>query len=264
MRLAILLFVLLCPPLHADTPSLNPENVDRLFAGREGSLVLIACEENKTTVIHPGWEDKPFAPCSTFKIWNTLFGLEAGVLHAANEPFYRWDGEKRFIPEWNQDLTLRQAFQVSCVPAYQELARSLGTERMQKDLDRLGYGNRDLSAGIDVFWLPHPGRRTILISAREQAELARRLALGDVPFSERSQKVLREIMTVRQTLRGALFGKTGSSGKLPDGTSIGWYVGYVESNGKSHAFACLLKGGEVTGKDARAVVEAVAVKEGWL
>lgn len=237
-------------------------SVESIFAGREGTLVVMC--DGKTGIYSPPIAEKQFAPCSTFKIWNTLIGLENGIISSADEPFYTWDGEKRFIAEWNKNLTLKQAFQVSCVPAFQELARKIGPERMQAGLDSIGYGDRNISAGIDVFWLPEANRKTILITPLEQAKLMDKLAAGKVPFTRKSQDVLREIMTARTTLRGTLFGKTGSSGNGADGNSIGWYVGYIESNGKTYAFACLLSGLDVMGKDARAIVEAVAEKEGWL
>ncbi len=41
----------------------------------------------------------------------------------------------------------------SVVWFYQEVARRIGAERMQAHLDALGYGNRDISGGIDKFWL---------------------------------------------------------------------------------------------------------------
>jgi beta-lactamase class D len=262
--LSLLLTGLLLSTSQAAEFALPMKTIETLLAGREGTLVVIDCEDGKTSMFPHQMAGQKFAPCSTFKIWNTIIGLENGIISSADEPFYTWDGEKRFIADWNQNLTLKQAFQFSCVPAFQELARKIGPERMQAGLDSIGYGDRNISAGIDVFWLPETNRKTILISPLEQAKLMRKLATGQVPFSKKSQEVLREIMTARSTLRGTLFGKTGSSGKGPDGKSIGWYVGYIESNGKSYAFACLLKGQDVMGKDARAVVEAVAEKEGWL
>jgi beta-lactamase class D len=261
---AILGACFLASPAPAAGFTLPMKTVESIFAGREGTLVVIDCDDRTTSSYTPSVAQEKFAPCSTFKIWNTLIGLEEGIISSAEEPFYTWDGEKRFIPDWNKNLNLKQAFQVSCVPAFQELARKIGPERMQAGLDAIGYGDRNISAGIDVFWLPEPGRKTILISPLEQAELIGKLATGKLSFAQKSQDVLREIMTTRTTLRGTLFGKTGSSGNNVTGSPIGWYVGYIETNGKTYAFACLLKGKDVMGKDARAIVEAVAEKEGWL
>lgn len=242
-----------------------PEKTVRTaFADTPGTLVMVDCDAKTTSTFHPEVAREKLAPCSTFKIWNTLIGLENGIISSPDEDFYHWDGEKRAIPDWNKNLTLKEAFRVSCVPAFQDLARKIGPERMQAELDKIGYGDRNISAGIDVFWLPAPGRKTILISPVEQAELMARLATGKVPFSEKSQAVLKDIMTVRSTLRGTLFGKTGTGGDGAGNYMMGWFVGYVESNGKTLAFACLVQGKGLMGKDARAFVEAVLEKEGWL
>ena len=52
-------------------------------------------------------------------------------ISSPEEAFYKWDRAIRFIPEWNKDMTLKEAFRVSCVPAFQNLARKIGPERMQ-------------------------------------------------------------------------------------------------------------------------------------
>jgi beta-lactamase class D len=47
---------------------------------------------------------------------------------------------------WNRDHTLRSAIAASAVPVYQEIARRIGAERMQKYLDLFEYGNRNIGA----------------------------------------------------------------------------------------------------------------------
>jgi len=156
---------------------------------------------------------------------------------------------------------LREAFQVSCVPAYRELARKIGDARMNQWLEKIGYGDRDTSLGIDAFWLPSEaqkrGIKPLTISASEQARLMVRLVAGDLPFSKESLAVLKEIMLAAETPAGKLYGKTGSSMPQADGMSIGWYVGYFEGKGGTWAFACLLYEKGASGKDARAVVEKI-------
>ncbi len=90
--------------------------------------------------------------------------------------------EARCRPGLESEQTLRSAFAVSCVPAYQALARQIGKARMHNGSTASANGARDISSGIDVYWLPAPNRKTILLSAVEQAELTARLAKGDVPF----------------------------------------------------------------------------------
>ena len=134
-------------------------------------------------VIRKGGRSVPMIPREP-EFDATGIGLEEGLVASPEQSFYEWDGVERSIPAWNQDLSLREAFQASCVPAFQQLARRIGPDRMQKWIEKIGYGNRDISAGIDVFWLPAKGRQTILISPKEQARLIQRIIAGDVPMSE--------------------------------------------------------------------------------
>ena len=243
---------------------LPPDVVVRdALKGKLGALVIINSLSMAVIDAFPKESAKRLPPCSTFKIWNTLAGLENGLISSPDEQFYRWDGTARSIAEWNHDLTLKEAFQASCVPAFQGLARKIGNDGMESWIKKLTYGNGDISSGLDVFWLPAKGRRTILISPTEQAELIRKLVEGKLPVAEKSISVLRELMLARKTDKGTLFGKTGT-GEIAEGTNIGWYVGYVESGSLFLPFACTLIGQGVMGKDARAVVENAFEKLGFL
>jgi len=54
-------------------------------------------------------------PASTFKIVNSIIALETGVVEN-DSTMFKWNGEKRRLPIWEQDLTFRDAFHFSCVP----------------------------------------------------------------------------------------------------------------------------------------------------
>lgn len=242
-----------------------PDNIIRnAFSDYTGSFVLIDSSSGIISDFDPETSSEKLPPCSTFKIWNTLIGFESGIISTPNEAFYEWDGETRFIQEWNQDLTLREAFRASCVPAFQDLARKIGHKRMQSWLDKIGYGDRNISAGIDAFWLPSLGRKTLLITPREQATLMHKLVLGKLPFSEASQAKLKDVMAIKNTHNGVLYGKTGSRIDNAGKFIMGWFVGYVESEGKTYAFACNVKGNSVMGKDAIAIVITILEKRGIL
>ncbi len=238
------------------------ETVTKAFDGRSGAFVLVDCATGETYRNDPAACAEKAAPCSTFKIWNSAIGLETGLVSEPDAPFWQWDGKTRSIEGWNGDQTLRSAMTVSCVPAFQALARKIGRERMQEWLDRLGYGDRDLSAGVDVFWLPEAGRKTILISPDEQAALIVRLVGGKLPLSTQTLATLKSVMKVKETERGTFYGKTGTG--TSDQGNLGWFTGYVESGGKTYAFACLLKGRGVMGKDARAATERILAERGLL
>ena len=65
----------------------------------------------------------------------------------------KWDGISRRVPEWNRDLTMQEAFKVSAVPYFQEVARRIGKDTMQRSLDSLHYGTAKIKTRIDTFWL---------------------------------------------------------------------------------------------------------------
>ena len=64
---------------------------------------------------------------------------------------------------------------------------------MQEWINKIGYGDKNISSGIDNFWLPREGKKSILISPEEQARLLKKLINEKLPFSENAQKILREI-----------------------------------------------------------------------
>lgn len=233
--------------------------------GYDAALVIHDRASGKTTELDPALSDRRLPPCSTFKIYNTLIGLELGLIPDADAPWYRWDGVRRFLEDWNRDLTLREAFRVSAVPAYQVLARQIGAERMRAYIRKLDYGSRDISAGIDVFWLDRTDREPIRISAREQVALLDRLLDGKLPFADRHVATLKDIMTAVETDKGTLYGKTGSGMSADGKWSLGWYVGFVESGGAIRVFACNITGGETpSGRTARAIVEDIFRAQGLL
>ncbi len=238
---------------------------ESLFQGYDAALVIYNRVTGETVNIDPARSSQRFAPCSTFKIYNTLIGLELGFISGPDEPWYTWDGVTRAIEGWNQDLTLREAFRVSAVPAYQILARQIGENRMKEYIETIGYGSKDISAGIDTFWLPRPDSVPIMISADEQAALLNSLLDGRLSFSEKNIAILRDVMKAETTGKGTLYGKTGS-GTGPDGKwNLGWFVGFLETEGTTYVFACNITGGEnPSGRTARTIVENVLRSQGLL
>jgi beta-lactamase class D len=234
------------------------------FGDIEGALVLRDCTTGEETVFAEKIADTGFGPCSTFKIWNSLIGLEEGIIAEPDDAFWTWDGETRGFATWNSDQTWRSAFAVSCVPAFQGLARKIGPGRMQSWLEKLDYGNKDQCGRPDAFWLPRAGQSTIMIAPREQARMVCRLINGELPVKAESVVKLTEVMKLAETERGVLYGKTGSGlrgdpygPKSEADTDMGWLVGFVEVGGKRYSYACLVLGSGLAGKDARRVTEAV-------
>ena len=131
-------------------------------------------------------------PASTFKIPNSIIALETGVVEDPDKDVFKWDGVTRSIEAWNKDHTLRSAIAASAVPVYQEIARRIGPERMQKYVDLMDYGNHDIGGGIDQFWLTG----NLRIDPMQQVDFLDRLRRGVLPVSKRSQELMRDILTV--------------------------------------------------------------------
>lgn len=244
----------------------NAQEVDNsLLNGYEAALVIYNQSSGEMVNVNPALSERRLSPCSTFKIYNTLIGLELDLIKEPDILWYKWDGVHRSIEGWNKDLTLREAFNASAVPAYKILAKQIGAEKMKKYLKEVDYGNKDISTGIDVFWLNPLTGTPLMISADEQVELLNSLLAGQLPFSENNIAILRDIMQVAKTEKGTLYGKTGSSMGADGKWALGWFVGFLEHHGVTYVFACNITGGEEpSGKVARTIIENIFKSQGLL
>jgi beta-lactamase class D len=218
--------------LIASTSAQKQIDVKKYFDEQsvKGSFMMYDLNKDEYTFYDSARCFKQFIPASTYKIPNSIIGLETGVI--ADENFViPWDSVKRPIEEWNHDLDLKTAIKVSCVPYYQELARRVGEERMKEMITRLGFGNMDISGGIDQFWL----RGGLRISQNEQIDFLRRLYKGELPVSKRSMDITKSIILNEDTLGYKLRAKTGWG--YVDEINIGWWVGWVETGGNVYFFA---------------------------
>src|ERR1035438_2533476 len=135
------------------------------------------------------FRDSAYTPASTFKIVNSLIGIQTGVI-SDEKMVIKWDSVKRWNPDWNKDLTMEEAFKLSAVPYYQEVARRIGRDTMKKWIDSLGYGNKNISGPIDSFWL----NNRLKITPDEEMGLVKKLYFNQLPFYNRTQEIVRKVM----------------------------------------------------------------------
>lgn len=199
-------------------------------AGATGAFILYDPQQNVYRAYDTARCRTQFCPASTFKIFNSLVFLETGVIRDENEVI-AWDSVERDIKEWNRDHTLRSGIQYSVVWLYQELARRVGRETLQHYLDTVGYGNRTIGKKVDEFWLDG----SLQISPVEQILFLERLYRNDLPFSQRTMDIVKEILIREKTDAFTYRGKTGWA--LRNGMNIGWFVGYVERKEGVYFFA---------------------------
>ena len=195
----------------------------------KGSFALYDQNADKFILYNEAQFREPIIPASTFKICNSLIGLETGVITDENF-LIAWDSVSR-SPEWDQDHSLETAFQASAVWYYQELARRVGGEKMKYWLDKVHYGNADTSGEIDKFWLTGGLR----ITHGQQIDFLKRLHNNQLPFSQRSMDIVKKIMIQKDSNSYIMRAKTGWSHQA--GNEIGWYVGYIETKDNVYYFS---------------------------
>ena len=194
----------------------------------EGSILIYDLNNNQTHQYNAARNATAFTPASTFKILSSLIALETSAI--PNEiSVLTWDGVERSIPAWNRDLNMREAFKISAVWFYQVLVRRVGYEQMQQWLTQIGYGNQAIGseADVDKFWLGGE----LQITPQEQIQFLQRFYSNDLPFSQRTIAIVKDIMIVEQTPDYTIRAKTGLASR------VGWYVGYLERNENVYFFA---------------------------
>jgi beta-lactamase class D len=229
-RFLALLLLPACLSVQAAEWKDSPE-LARLFRqeGITGTFIVHDLANDRYTVHDRKRAETRYIPASTFKIANSLIGLSTGVVAGVDQVLPYGGGPTR-RPEWAQDMSLRDAIRVSNVPVYQGLARRIGIERMRTGLRQLEYGNMDSGSVVDTFWLDGP----LKISAYEQTVFLDKLVRDALPVPKATMAAVREIL--RQEGTAELYAKTGW-GVPPDGADIGWWVGWVNKDGKLYTFA---------------------------
>jgi beta-lactamase class D len=200
-------------------------------AGTAGVFAVLDLTRQRIVVSDRKRAETGFLPASTFKIPNSLIALETGVAADADRTVFPWDQVVRDIDAWNRDHTLRSAFKASAIPVYQDIARKVGPERMQDYVSKFDYGNRDIDGAIDTFWLTGKLR----ISAMQQIAFLAKLYRGELPVSERTHRIVRDIMFIEEVGFGELRGKTGAVGITTargSRATMGWLVGWLERAGQ--------------------------------
>jgi beta-lactamase class D len=209
------------------------------FFGRykTASFVLYNCATDKYYVHNLEGARKRYSPCSSFKILNSLIGLETGVIKNENHVI-EWDGKDGRLKIWNQDHTLTSAIKNSVVWYYQALAKSVGEKRMKKFVEAAQYGNMDISGGLTKFWL-HGPEGTLKISALEQVEFLKKFVAEKLPFSEKNIRIVKKIIELQAGEDYSLSGKTGSG--TENGRHVcGWFIGFVKTHKTEYVFATLI------------------------
>ena len=222
--------------------------------GLEGTFVLYDREQNLLIGYNQARATTRYQPASTFKILNALIAFETGVVKDTRE-ILPYGGGPQPVKAWEKDMTIAEGMAVSNVPLFQGIARRIGLARMQKYVSKADYGNAEIGAVVDNFWLKGP----LAVSALEQIRFIDELNRDQLPFSARSMELLREIMPREEGRQPSLiFYKTGQTGNTQPG--IGWVVGWVRMHGRDYPFALNLDIRKTEDAELRLVVLHLALQ----
>ena len=225
-------------PIEKSTTVETPKQIankgfQQILDAAEVNGVVLVFDEKNNTYHSNDFEraNKGFLPASTFKIPNSIIALETGVVEDENTIF-KWNGKKHFLKSWEQDLTFKEALQKSCVPCYQDIARRIGVNRMNKYLGKLDYKSMVVdSSNLDLFWLEGDSR----ITAMEQINFLSRFYHSKLPISKRTERIVKDMISYDEKPTYKLSGKTGWS--IRNGNNIGWFVGYIEKGDERYFIA---------------------------
>lgn len=202
-------------------------------------------------------------PCSSFKIVSSLIALENGVIDPNNST-RKWGGEHFWYDDWNHDIDFSEAFRKSCVWYFREVIDNIGQDVMQEELNKLSYGNCDISdwegclntnddnRALTGFWI----ESSLKISPKEQTEVMERIFGENSAYSKETQDILKQVMLVTDENKTdiPIYGKTGM-GMDYDTAVDAWFTGFAENKGKNIYYCVYL------GKTDNKEISSAAAKE---
>lgn len=208
----------------------------KYFNGLNGAAVTYDASDGQYMIYNRDAALNRRSPCSTFKIISSLIALENGIIEPENST-RRWSGEAFWNEDWNKDIDFNEAFRTSCVWYYRQVVDAIGRDRMQKELDKLQYGNCDISdwegrlntnndnRALTGFWI----ESSLLISPWEQVEVMKRIFDDNSDYTEKTKNELKQVMLVpgQEQADISIYGKTGMG--AADGIAVdAWFTGFAE------------------------------------
>ena len=221
-----------------ETPVETDSIVDysEYFQGISGCAVIYDESSNTYSFYNKEKCETEVSPLSTFKIVSALAGLENNVLENETSTM-EYSDVKYPIDTWNSNLTLKEAFEASCVWYFRQVVDMVGQENIRTILKEIQYGNCDISEwnGSEInslpelngFWL----ESSLEISPKQQVVTLDYIFGRENNFNAENLEELIKIMYITELENGSLYGKTGS------GTGKAWFVGFIEENESKTYFA---------------------------
>lgn len=228
---------------EADEPMIIEAVWSNYFEEINGAAVIYDPVENCYQIYNQELALTRRSPCSTFKIISSLIALENGIIEPDNSTRI-WSGEVFWNEDWNKDIDFSDAFHASCVWYFREVIDEIGKDMMQDELNKLQYGNCDISD-----WNGELNTNN-----------------HNTNNSEQTRNQLKQVMLFSESNESdiLIYGKTGM-GKNYGIVVDSWFTGFADTPEKRIYFCVYL--GETENKDvssAKAREIAVEIVSAYL
>jgi beta-lactamase class D len=236
LRLLIPALIALCSAGIADAQMLYTH-----FKSRYGGLEIYDAQSKLSFRVNTPRLQERLPPCSTYLLPHFAIALGTGVVKdgAAKIAFDAslHPGSESWPTAWRRDQTVVSALKDSVQWYAQQVGAQMGGARITQNLKRLKYGNADTTGDPGSFWLSG----NLRISSFEQIDFLRALRENRLGFNPRVVETLRPGLVLERAADWTILGKYGSC-PLPDGTHLGWLVGWVERGPKVWYYALTVDG----------------------
>lgn len=238
---------------HFDDENVVYEDLDTYFDGYNGSFVLYDSSNKQYQIHNQKMSQQRVSPDSTYKIYSALFALESNVI-TPNNNNRNWDGFNHPYKEWNKDQTLSTAMNHSVNWYFQSIDQELGKEQLQHYFDKINYGNKNLSASLEDYWM----ESSLKISPIEQVKLLSDIREEKNDFNERNIHAIEKALLIDNQTNGQLYGKTGT-GTINGKSVNGWFIGFVKKADRTYYFAANIQNenGQATGNMAAKIATRI-------
>lgn len=235
--------------------NINVIDLSSCFQGYEGSFVLYNMAQDTWNIYDMDRAALRVSPDSTYKIYDALIGLEAGVI-TPEASTMEWNRELYPFQEWNTDQTLQSAMSASVNWYFQEIDKQLGTSAIDRYIREIRYGNENTKGGLSSYWM----ESSLKISPIEQVELLRKLYENNLGFGIQNVNAVKDSILLSSSEAGNLYGKTGTG--CIDGKDVnGWFVGYVEAPDNTWFFAAnIAANDDASGNSAAEITQHILSK----
>jgi len=195
----------------------------------DGSFSFLNNQIGNITVYNMKLDTQSISPGTSFKILNTLIGVQTGKITNENTVLKTNSGD-------TAKITLKEAFDNSSVGYFQQLAQQIGKDTMKHWIDTISYGNKKINGPVDSFWL----NNELKISPDEQLGLMSKIYFEQLPFQKYAQQMMESLMLKEDNTLYKLSYATGT-GIDEKNNSFGWVLGWIEENRHVYFFVTLIK-----------------------